>query len=160
MSVGPLLVALVSVPSGLAADRLGGQQSSVVGLATIAAGTFMLALAPVSLGLAGYLVPIVVTTLGYSLFQTSNNMVVMKGASRDAIGAMSGLLNLTRNLGLITGASLMGAVFASATSAADLSTAAPDAVAYGMQTSFAVATVMVVAAFIAVFRSSASGRFP
>ena len=64
------------------------------------------------LGIASYVVPITVTCIGYALFQTSNNAAVMTGVGAGERGVVSGLLNLSRNLGLITGASLMGAVFA------------------------------------------------
>jgi hypothetical protein len=64
----------------------------------------------------------------------------------DQRGVISGVLNLSRNLGLITGASVMGAVFALASGAIDVTTAHPDAVAAGMRITFAVATVLIVAA--------------
>jgi hypothetical protein len=56
------------------------------------------------------------------------------------------MLNLSRNLGLITGASAMGAVFALATAAADIVAADPTAVATGMRITFAVAGGLIVAA--------------
>ena len=91
-------------------------------------------------------VPIVVTTLGYALFQTANNTAVMADVRPDERGVMSGMLNLSRNLGLITGASLMGAVFAFASATTDIATASPDAVATGMRITFAVAAALIVAA--------------
>ena len=51
------------------------------------------------------------------------------------------MLNLSRNLGLITGASVMGAVFALASATTDITTARPDAVAAGMRVTFAVAAI-------------------
>jgi hypothetical protein len=60
-------------------------------------------------------------------------------------------LNLSRSLGLITGATVMGAVFAAASQAADIKAVLPSAVAIGMQITFAVAAVLVAAAlFIAI----------
>jgi hypothetical protein len=59
---------------------------------------------------------------------------------------ISGLLNLSRNLGLITGASVMGAVFALGAAATYMMIARPAAVAAGMQLTFAVATVLIVVA--------------
>jgi hypothetical protein len=56
------------------------------------------------------------------------------------------MLNLSRNLGLITGASALGAVFAIASQAADITTAQPEAVAHGMQITFAVALGLIVVA--------------
>jgi phosphate/sulfate permease len=52
---------------------------------------------------------------------------------------MSGILNLSRNLGLITGASLMGAVFAWAAGTSDLAAAGAPAIAHGARTTFGVA---------------------
>jgi hypothetical protein len=58
---------------------------------------------------------------------------------QDQRGVISGMLNLSRNLGLITGASVMGAVFALASATTDITTARPEAVARGMRITFAVA---------------------
>jgi hypothetical protein len=72
----------------------------------------------------------------------------MTDVSPDQRGVISGMLNLSRNLGLITGASLMGAVFALASRAGDFTTARPEAVAVGMRVTFAVAAALVVAALV------------
>jgi hypothetical protein len=60
-----------------------------------------------------------------------------------ATGVISGMLNLSRNLGLITGASVMGAVFAVASATTDITTARPEAVATGMRITFAVAAALI-----------------
>ncbi len=56
------------------------------------------------------------------------------------------MLNLSRNLGLVTGASVMGAVFALASGTIDIAIAAPEAVAAGMRITFAVAAMLIVVA--------------
>ena len=119
---------------------------TMVGLAAIAAGCFTLSMLPATLGIPGYVAPIVVTTAGYALFQTANNTSVMTGIRPDQRGVISGMLNLSRNLGLITGASVMGAVFALASATNDISTARPDAVATGMRITFLVAAILIVVA--------------
>ena len=96
---------------------------------------------------------IVVITGSYALFQTANNTGAMSKVSADQRGAISGLLNLSRYLGLITGASAMGAVFAVASGAADSATAHPAAVAMGMRVTFAVAAALIVSALILAVRS-------
>ncbi len=146
LSVGPLVVALTAVPAGRIADRVGPQRITIAGLAGMAAGSFTLAMVPATLGIAGYLVPIVITTVGYALFQTANNTAVMAEVRPDQRGVVSGMLNLSRNLGLVTGASVMGAVFAFASATTDVTTARPEAVAAGMRTTFAVAAALVVVA--------------
>lgn len=148
LSVGPVVVALTGVPAGRMADRFGAQPMTVAGLIAMASGSLLLATLPPASGIPGYVAPIVVVTAGYALFQTANNTAVMSGVPADRRGVMSGLLNLSRNLGLITGASAMGAVFAVATAASDIATARSEAVATGLRTTFAVAGVLIIAALV------------
>jgi EmrB/QacA subfamily drug resistance transporter len=146
LSVGPLVAALTGVPAGRIADRFGAQRITIVGLIGIAAGSFILSMMPATLGISGYIAPIVVITVGYALFQTANNTAVMTDIRPDQRGVISGMLNLSRNLGLITGASVMGAVFALASATIDITTARPEAVATGMRITFAVAAMLIVVA--------------
>jgi MFS family permease len=146
LSVGPLVAALTGVPAGRIADRFGAQRVTLVGLIGMAAGSFLLSMMPATLGIAGYIAPIVVITAGYGLFQTANNTAVMTDIRPDQRGVISGMLNLSRNLGLITGASVMGALFALASATTDITTARPEAVAAGMRFTFAVAAVLIVVA--------------
>jgi EmrB/QacA subfamily drug resistance transporter len=146
LSVGPLVAALTGVPAGRIADRFGAQRVTLVGLIGIAAGSFILSMLPATLGISGYIAPIVVITAGYGLFQTANNTAVMTDIRPDQRGVISGMLNLSRNLGLITGASVMGAVFALASATIDITMASPEAVATGMRITFAVAAILIVVA--------------
>jgi EmrB/QacA subfamily drug resistance transporter len=160
LSVGPLVVAMSGVPAGRIADRLGAQRMTVVGLIGMAAGSFILAMTPAALGVPGYIAPIVVMTVGYALFQTANNTAVMTDIRPDQRGAISGMLNLSRNLGLITGASVMGAVFALASATIDITTAPPEAVATGMRITFAVAAILIVVALAIAVGSRALAARP
>lgn len=146
LSIGPLVVALTGVPAGRVVDRLGARSTTRGGLGAMVAGSLLLFLVPTALGIAGYVLPIVLLTAGYALFQTSNNTAVMSGVRPDRRGVVSGMLNLARNLGLVTGASLMGAVFSRAAGTSDLTAASPEAVATGMRITFAVAAVLLSAA--------------
>ena len=146
MSVGPLVAALTGVPAGRFVDRLGAHLLTLAGLGGIAGGSAILFVLPARFGIPGYLAPLVVITAGYALFQTANNTADMSGLRPDQRGVISGLLNLSRNLGLITGASVMGAVFALAAGTTDIMTAPPDAVAAGMRITFAVAAGLIVIA--------------
>lgn len=146
LSVGPFAAALTGVPAGRIADRFGAPRMTIVGLIAIAAGSFVLSMMPATLGIPGYLGPIVVITVGYALFMTANNTAVMADIRPDQRGVISGILTLSRNLGLITGASVMGAVFAFASAAIDITAASSDAVATGMRITFAVAAILIVVA--------------
>jgi len=139
------------VPAGRIADRFGAQRMTIAGLIGLAAGCFILSMLPATSGIPGYIAPLVVMTVGYALFQTANNTAVMTDLLPDQRGVVSGMLNLSRNLGLITGASVMGAVFALASATVDITTARSEAVAAGLRITFAVAGIlMVVALAIAV----------
>jgi MFS family permease len=152
LSVGPAVVALTGVPAGRLADRFGAKGVTIVGLIGMAAGSLVLYVVPTTFGIPGYIVPIVVITVGYALFQTANN------TCPDQRGVISGMLNLARNLGLITGASMMGAVLALVSAASDVATAKPEAVATGMQITFAVAGVLIVAALAIAIRGAFRAR--
>jgi MFS family permease len=153
MSLGPAVAAIMGVPAGRIVDRFGTQRVTAWGLAGILVGCVAVSVAPQSLGLAGYLIPVVVLTGHYALFQTANNAAVMGDVAAEQRGVMSGLLNLARNLGLITGASVMGAVFALASQATDVTRAIPEGVAFGTRVTFAVA-----AAIVCVALTIARGR--
>lgn len=155
LSIGPLVAALTGVPAGRMTDRLGAHRVTVLGLLGIAGGSLILALLPAPLGIVGYIAPIVTMTVSYALFQTANNTVVMRDTTADRRGVVSGMLNLSRNLGLITGASVMGAVFAFASGTTDITTAVPMAVAAGMRITFAVAATLIVLALAIATNSRA-----
>lgn len=146
LSVGPIVVALTGVPAGRMVDRVGAQHMTTLGLVAIAAGSGSLSVIPAVFGIPGYIAPIVVITFGYALFQTANNTAVMKDVPPDRRGAISGMLNLSRNLGLITGASVMGAVFALTLGTSEITEASAGAVGGGMRVTFCVAAVLIVIA--------------
>ena len=148
LSVGPLVAALTGVPAGRMVDRLGARRMAIVGLMGMAAGSSVLSMMPARFGIAGYLSPIVVITASYALFQAANNTAVMTDIRPDQRGVISGMLNLSRNLGLITGASVMGAVFAFGSAGTSIMTALPEAVAAGMRITFTVAASLIVVALV------------
>ena len=158
LSAGPLAAALAGVPAGRMVDRFGAQRMTVAGLIGLAIGASALALLPRRVGIAGYIGPIIVMTVNYALFQAANNTVIMTDVRPEQRGVTSGMLSLSRNLGLITGASVMGTVFAVASTTTDVASAGPDAVATGMRRTFAVASVLIVAAIMTAVWSRARPR--
>jgi EmrB/QacA subfamily drug resistance transporter len=157
LSVGPLVAALSGVPSGRIVDRFGARRMTIAGLTGIAAGAFILSMMPAKLGVIGYLAPIVVITASYALFQAANNTAIMTDVRPDQRGVISGLLSLSRNLGLITGASVMGALFALASSSTSMITAPPESVASGMHLTFAASTALLVLALVLAARREDEG---
>ncbi|MGO8035744.1 MFS transporter [Rhizobium leguminosarum] len=143
MSIGPVISILSGVPAGRLVDRLDTSFVVVAGLVAMAAASVAMAVLP---GISGYIAAIAMLTPGYQLFQAANNTAVMADVRPDQRGVISGMLNLSRNLGLITGASVMGAVFALSSGAPDITAAHPEAVASGMRVTFAVAAALIIVA--------------
>jgi len=151
MTAGPLVAALVGVPAGRGVDHFGAHMVTVTALGAMVVGTVSLALLPASLGVVGYILPLITLTAGFAAFQAANNAAVVTGVEANDRGVVSGLLNLARNLGLITGASVMGTVFAAAVGEPSVAAAGAKAIATGMHTAFAAAALLVgVALFLAV----------
>ncbi len=141
MAVGPVVVALTGIPAGRIVDRLGVAAISMVGLVAVGTGCTLLAALPTAAGIVGYTAAMVILTAGYAVFQTANNTGVMTDVSPAQRGLVSGLLTLSRNLGLVTGASVMGAIFAAAS--------ATDGSATGLRVTFAIGAVLSVVALVA-----------
>ncbi len=146
MAAGPLTAAVCGVPAGRMVDRAGTRSAMMAGLLGTCGACLALALIPPTLGVAGYCVPLVFLTASYSLFQAANNTAVMGDIAADQRGVVSGLLSVSRNLGLITGASLMGAIFA--LGAGDVAVAGPAQMVRGLHTTFGVGSVLLLVALV------------
>ncbi len=157
MSVGPVISIFSGVPSGRLVDGWGVRRVLLTGLAMLSAGSFLLGVLPGVTGVAGYVLAIMILTPGYQLFQAANNTAALADVAKDRRGTASGLLSLSRNIGLIAGASVMGAVFAFGVGSEDFTHAAPTAIAGGMRLAFLLAGgLMLVATGIAL--ASMTGR--
>jgi MFS family permease len=153
MSIGPGIAALVGLPAGRLVDSFGSAKVMVLGLTGVIAGTALMTVLPSWFGVAGYVGGLALITAGYALFQAANNTGVMAGATKDERGLTSALLGLSRNLGLITGASAMGAVFALSRQGFATFGLAPGS-ASGLQVTFALAAALALGAMSTTLWSS------
>lgn len=158
LSAGPLVAALTGVPAGRIVDRFGARRITIIGLIGIASGSTVISIMPAGFGVAGYVLPIVFVTASYALFQAANNTAIVTGIDPEQRGVVSGMLSLSRNLGLVTGASVMGAVFAFASATSDITKASPEAITGGMHITFAAAAVLIFAAIAIAIGSPAISR--
>lgn len=143
LSVGPVVSALAATPAGQLTDRYGAGRMTRWGLTAMVAGCVVLVAQAGVGGWPGYVAALLILTPGYALFQTANNTGVMRGQAPDRRGVVSGMLNLARNMGLVTGASAMGAVFVWGAGGV---VETPGAAAAGLRATFAVAAVVMAAA--------------
>lgn len=158
MAVGPVTSALTGIPAGRLVDRFGARRIAILGLGAMALGTVALALLPPLFGLAAYVAALVVITPGYQMFQSANNTAVLAGVSPERRGVTSGMLTLSRNLGLITGAAALGAVFAAAAGTADMAQASVVQVEAGLRVTFLIAAGLIACALVAVAVASAQTK--
>ena len=155
LAAGPLVAALAGVPSGRLVDRIGAGPATIAGLVLIAAGAVSLSILSPGSGVAGYVASTVTMTAGYSLFQTSNNTATMALAAAEERGAFSSMLGLSRNLGLVAGASAMGAVYAWGSGGIiHIGTADPSASVSGFHATFIVAVSLILATLLMVHWAS------
>ena len=143
MSLGPLAAMLAGLPAGRMVDRFGAGRMTLAGLAVMGMGCAALALLPPSLGVPGYAAPLALLTVGYALFQAAHNSAVMDAVLPGQRGLMSGLLNLWRQIGLIAGIAVMGALFARGA---------------GMRGTFGLAALLVCAALLTAVFSQGPAR--
>lgn len=158
MSIGSVVAALTGVPAGRVVDRYGSHRAALFGLVGIASSALVLSLRPERFGVPGYVAPMAALTASYALFQAANNTGVMKHVEPAARGVIAGTLNLSRNLGLVTGTCVMGAMFALGAGVNDITTAPGDAVARGVRVTYALAALLITCAFALVATSFTKGN--
>jgi len=158
MAIGPVVSIISGVPSGRVVDRWGSGGVLLIGLLLLAAGSISLAILPALVGVVGYGLSIMVLTPGYQLFQAANNTAVLADLPKDRRGTVSGLLSLSRNIGLMVGASVMGAVFAFGAGTTNFMQATRADIATGMRLTFLVAGALMLLAILIVVVPAKFGR--
>ncbi|TRD15563.1 MFS transporter [Palleronia caenipelagi] len=142
MAVGPVVSGLSGVPAGRLTDRLGARRVMVIGLVQTMLGLLCLAFLPRYFGVGGYVAALITLTPAFQLFLAANNTAVLADASKEQRGRLSGLLGLSRNLGLMTGASAMSTLFVFILGTADAAQAPLADIAHAFSMTFTAASVM------------------
>jgi len=116
LTAQPLVMVITAPVSGWLSDRIGSRILATLGMGILALGLFLLSrLGPVtppavivmSLALAG---------LGTGMFVSPNNSALLGSAPRGRQGIASAVLAEARNVGMVVGVGIAGAVFSSALS--------------------------------------------
>jgi len=151
LTAQPLVMALMAPVAGTLSDRLGSQIPTTAGMLILATGLYFLShLTPASpfghavLGLA-------ISGLGVGLFVAPNNSALMGAAPRSRQGIAAGVLALARNVGMVLGIGLTGAIFTTFLNRGDPNAAATLVTAVGAGFRF-VTVVALAAAVVSVAR--------
>ncbi|HZK77763.1 MAG TPA: DHA2 family efflux MFS transporter permease subunit [Gemmatimonadaceae bacterium] len=110
LTAQPIVMAVMAPVSGVLSDRIGSRIPATVGMVILTSGILLLAatiesspgLIAGALGVIG---------LGVGLFVSPNNSALMGAAPRQRQGIASGVLATARNVGMVLGIGISGAVF-------------------------------------------------
>ncbi len=112
LAVVPLLMGITAPIAGSISDRFGTRPLTAIGLAVLLGGYVGLQSLGAGTTAAEYVLMFLPIGIGAGLFQSPNNSAIMGSVDRDSLGVASGLLSLTRVLGMTTGMAVMGALWA------------------------------------------------
>lgn len=146
MAASPITVAITSFFIGRIAKLFDLRKIILIGLFILTLAAVCMTLLKVTYGLMGYLFCLITMGVGYATFLSTNNTLTMINTLPQTRGSISGILNLSRNLGLLTGASVMSTIFASVSDITDIATANTYKVEAGLHAVYQLAVVFLIAA--------------
>lgn len=111
LSAVPLVMALVAPVSGWLSDRTNSFMLSSLGMAISTAGLLLTGYLGSGSSFTDIVLRLGLIGLGMGLFQSPNNSIVMGSVPRNRLGVAGGVLAVVRNLGMVTGIALTGAIF-------------------------------------------------
>ncbi len=115
LTAQPIVMAVTAPLSGALSDRIGSRFLSTLGMAIMAAGLFLLSRLGSGSPDGQILISLAVTGLGTGMFISPNTSALMGSAPRQRQGIASGILATARNVGMVLGVGLAGAIFTSVT---------------------------------------------
>ena len=111
MTPWPLVVAIMAPIAGRLSDRYPAGVLGGLGLALLGAGMALLAMLPVTPGVANIVWRMAICGFGFGFFQTPNMKALMSSAPAGRSGSASGIVATARLTGQTTGAALAALCF-------------------------------------------------
>jgi EmrB/QacA subfamily drug resistance transporter len=109
----PILMAISAPISGALSDKIDSRFLSTSGMVLIGVGLFLLSRLTGSSSNIQILLSLALTGLGTGIFISPNTSALMGSAPRDRQGIASGILATARNVGMVLGIGMAGAIFTS-----------------------------------------------
>ena len=110
LTAQPIVMAIVAPVSGSLSDRIGSRLLSTLGMLVMAVGIFLLSLLKPDAANSAILFGLAITGLGTGIFISPNTSALMGSAPRQRQGIASGILATARNVGMVLGVGLAGAI--------------------------------------------------
>jgi MFS family permease len=111
LTVQPIVMAIVAPFSGTLSDRIGARLLTFSGMGILTVGLLVLSRlgsdSPETLVMAG----LAIAGLGNGIFISPNNSTLMGSAPRHRQGIAAGILATARNVGMVLGVGIAGAIF-------------------------------------------------
>jgi EmrB/QacA subfamily drug resistance transporter len=139
LTAQPLVMAIAAPLSGTLSDRIGARLLSTVGMVIMALGLFLLSRLSGTSQPIDMIIALAVVGLGTGIFVSPNNSALMGSAPKNRQGIAAGILASARNVGMVLGIGLAGAIFT--TVLAQLRTA-PDALFRAIDAGFFVGSMV------------------
>jgi DHA2 family multidrug resistance protein-like MFS transporter len=111
VSPWPLVIVFIAPLTGRLSDRYAPGLIGGVGLAILAIGLGLLAALPTVPADADIVWRVLICGVGFGLFQTPNNRIMLTSAPKERSGAAGALMTMARMIGLTLGAALAALVF-------------------------------------------------
>jgi EmrB/QacA subfamily drug resistance transporter len=111
LSVQPVIMAIVAPFSGTLSDRIGVRLLTSLGMAVLAVGIFIQSRFGPDTSTLQMATGLALTGLGTGVFISPNNSALMGSAPRNRQGIAAGILATSRNVGMVLGIGLAGAIF-------------------------------------------------
>jgi MFS family permease len=145
LTAQPIVMAIVAPLSGALSDRIGSRPLATLGMLALAAGLLLLGRVADGAPLTTIAAALGVVGLGVGIFVSPNNSALMGSAPRHRQGIAAGVLATARNVGMVLGVGLAGAVFTTVLARGD---GEAEALVRGVQASLYVAAGIAVAGMV------------
>ncbi len=110
LTAQPLVMAIAAPLSGTLSDRVGSRLPGTVGMGILAVGLFLLSRLGPNSALSFVALALAIAGLGTGAFTSPNNSALMGAAPRHRQGIAAGVLATCRNVGMVLGVGLAGAI--------------------------------------------------
>ena len=151
MSCGPAAAILIGIPAGKLVDKFNSNYIMACAFISMALGFSLFAIFAPDLSIMTYIILIILITSGYAAFQAANNTSILFGVESNQKSLLAGLINLSRNIGLINGAALMATIFAFAAGSTIEGSPSAANVVNGFRITFAASAVLIILALTILF---------
>jgi MFS family permease len=111
LTAQPIIMALVAPLSGSLSDRMPAWVPSMLGMLILAVGAWLLSALGPSASMLQVAFGLGVAGLGIGLFVSPNSNALMSSAPRERQGISAGVLATARNVGMVLGVGMAGAIF-------------------------------------------------